>query len=722
MKLPFSKVSSPWRRWMDRLGRWSCEGKRSRRGQRRSATTRRLILEPLEDRTLLSAPPLGPGLLGLSSQQAPSISYSILLGDSNAESVQEVRGVAVDSSGYAAVVGITTAAKFPGSNQTNAGGYDAFLSRLSPSGELLWSKLLGGSSDDYAYGIALDSDGNIYITGQTTSLDFPGFAQADANTAPAFVSKFGPDGEWLWSTPVLNDAYGQAIAVASGDIYITGMQSDKPFVSKLNAEGEVVWSNPLGDTDYPAFYQTFSIAVDSSGNAYVAGTVQATEVGTFAWVSRLDSSGTPVWSRFFGGSGDDYGYGIALDSSGNAYVTGSTTSTDFPDVTGNNAGGMDAFVSKWTSSGNMAWSILVGGSGDDVGRGITVDSRGDIYITGTTAQTNLGSGDDFVAKLSGDGKLLWSTLLGGSGKEEGHGIAVDPSGNLYIAGYTESNNFPGPNGTVLSPANGRNAGFVVQLAGQDVEANPVPVLTSLSHTSIPTGSGQITLTINGSGFLPDSVVKWNGAALTTTYINATQLTAVVPADSLTQAVTASITVVNPAPGGGASNPLTFTVTEARPSEQPTNPGTPPPAAGASAAQEWNSYRGLYHLLSYQYFSKLGMDPFSSFTWGGIFAQFNANLGVLKGASPLVSVMLFNYFLGQGGDPYSSGILSTSFTKQGSSFMPATGSPSERATAYYENLGLPADDLTALYGYALGFGHPDDAIAALIAAQHGTPLT
>jgi hypothetical protein len=170
--------------------------------------------------------------------------------------------------------------------------------------------------------------------------------------------------------------------------------------------------------------------------------------------------------------------------------------------------------------------------------------------------------------------------------------------------------------------------------------------------------------------------------------------------------------------------VAFTITDSQlpPSkEEPTNPRTPPPAAGASAAQEWNSYRGLYHLLSYQYLSELGLDPFSSFTWGDIFAQFNVNLGMLKGASPLVSLILFNRFLSQGGDPYTSGIVATSLTGQGSGFTPVSGSPSERTEAYYQSLGLALDGLTALYAQALSLGHSDDAIMALIAAQHGAPL-
>lgn len=153
--------------------------------------------------------------------------------------------------------------------------------------------------------------------------------------------------------------------------------------------------------------------------------------------------------------------------------------------------------------------------------------------------------------------------------------------------------------------------------------------------------------------------------------------------------------------------------------------TPPSAPDAPqqipAATQWDGLLGFYHFLSYQYLTNQGLDPLNSFNWGGVFAHYNVNLAKVRQASPLVSLVLFNHFLDHGGDPYSSGILSTNFAGQIGNFTPPSGSPSERAMLYYQNLGLPLDDLTDYYGYALGNGHPDDAIAAFIAAQHGTQL-
>ncbi len=653
MKLSFSKLSSPWRRLADRVSGWTRASRRSRRGQCRSPATRRLCLELLEDRTLLSASPFD-----LSAVQAPSLDYSALVGGYKSDFVS---GIAVDSTGNVYITGYTESPTFPGTIQINAGGPDAFVSKFSPSGELLWSTLLGGDSYDYGNGIAVDSSGNAYIIGYTFSSIFPGASQAHAGDADVFVSKLNPDGRLLWTKLIGGSFYdvGEGIAVdSSGNIYITG-ETDSPafpgtdqtnagkydtFVSKLSPSGDLLWSTLVGGSaeDFAR-----GIAVDSSGNAYITGyTYSPTFSGTDqtragfadAFVSKFSSGGDLLWSRLLGGSDNDRGYGIAVDSFGNAYITGETESPTFPGADQTRAGLTDAFVSKFSSGGDLLWSTLVVGSAEDYAQGIAVDSSGNAYITGYTNsptfpgtdQINAGDIDVFASKVSAAGELLWSKLVGGSFDERGQGIALDSLGNIYVAGRTNSTNFPGPNGAKLASA-GSNDAFVIKLLSQTVIDNP-----------------------------------------------------------------------------GTPPPI-------------DNPGTPPPPAGTAAAQEWNSFLGLYQLLCYQYFSKLGLDLINSFSWGSVFAQFNVNLGTAKGASPLLTLLLFNHLLSQDGDPYSSGIVAMSLTGKGGTFTPVSGSPSERAEAYYQSLGLALDSLKDLYAHALSLGHPDDAIVALIAAQHGVPL-
>ena len=235
-----------------------------------------------------------------------------------------------------------------------------------------------------------------------------------------------------------------------------------------------------------SFDNGYGIAVDGSGNAYVTGNTASTNFptqnpyqGTYAggsydaFITKLDLSGNALtYSTYLGGSGSDYGYGIAVDSSGNAYVTGFTQSTNFPTQNpyqGTYAGGnSDAFITKLDLSGNaLTYSTYLGGSGSDYGYGIAVDSSGNAYVTGFTQSTNFptqnpyqgtyagGNSDAFITKLDASGgALTYSTYLGGSAFEMGHGIAVDGSGNAYVTGYTQSTNFPAQN-----PYQGTNAGF-----------------------------------------------------------------------------------------------------------------------------------------------------------------------------------------------------------------------------------------------------------------------
>src|SRR4030067_1099367 len=191
-----------------------------------------------------------------------------------------------------------------------------------------------------------------------------------------------------------------------------------------------------------------------------------------AFVAKIDASGSAlIYSTYLGGSCYDYpcGWEIALDSSGNAYISGETTSTNFPTVSpiqGSNAGGYDAFVAKIDASGSaLVYSTSLGGSNFEEGYCIAVDSSGNAYITGKTDSTNFptaspiqaskaGGRDAFVAKINASGSaLLYSTYLGGSGYDVGWGITADSSGNAYIAGETESTNFP-----TASPIQASNAG------------------------------------------------------------------------------------------------------------------------------------------------------------------------------------------------------------------------------------------------------------------------
>jgi len=376
----------------------------------------------------------------------PVLSYSTYLGGSGDEFGF---GIAVDGLGNAYVTGYTSSADFPTASPlqgTSVGDLDVFVSKLNAAGSaLIYSTYLGGTGTDVAYGIAVDGSGNAYVSGMTGSICIDIYQVCFPTTAGAFQTDFG------------------------------GGASDA-FVTKLNASGSaLVYSTYLGGSGDEAEWGQ-SIAVDGAGNAYVIGNTSSTDYPTAnpfqsanaggvssyggdLFVSKINAAGSAlVYSTYLGGSGDEFGIGIAVDGSDNAYLSGSTGSTDFP--TANplqpvNGGSGDAFVAKFNSTGSaLVYSTYLGGSNGDTGDSIAVDALGNAYVTGVTASTdfptasalqptNAGLSDGFVAKLDAAGAtLVYSTYLGGSGDDHGDAIAVDGLGNAYVAGVTASTDFP----------------------------------------------------------------------------------------------------------------------------------------------------------------------------------------------------------------------------------------------------------------------------------------
>ena len=319
-----------------------------------------------------------------------------------------------------------------------------------------YSSILNGSSDDQGFGIAVDSVGNVYVTGTTISSNFP--------VSPVLPVQATRDGE--------SDA----------------------FVTKLDATGLIiVYSTFLGGSGADA---GTAIAVDGNGSAYIAGTTNSnnfpttaasfqpgTRGGDEAFVARLGPDGSAlVFSTYLGSNGRDSAFGLALDVAGNAYVTGFTTAPTFPNNNaipcfGTTSTGADVFVVRIDPAGlTLSSCTIIGGAGEDVGNAIAVDPSGNIWVAGTTNSFDLplpfglglqpflaGAQDAFVAKLSPAGVVLALTYLGGVGDEEGLAIAVDLTGNVYIAGSTKSSDFP--TFRALQPfLNGRTNAFVVKLS------------------------------------------------------------------------------------------------------------------------------------------------------------------------------------------------------------------------------------------------------------------
>jgi hypothetical protein len=382
------------------------------------------------------------------------------------------------------------------------GNYDAVYPLIiDPSLLLAYSTYLGGDNEDRGNGIAVDSSGCAYITGETLSTNFP--TENEYQTNPdtffdAFVSKLDTTesgtSSLIYSTYLggTNSDYGHGIAVESDCAYVTGFtwSTDFPtwhqymtepgdgyadaFVTRFNATGDnITYSTYLGGSVYD--YGN-GIAVKSE-HAYVTGQTDSNDFptktnrydnyqgGIDAFVAELDTTlsgdSSFIYSTYLGGSGDDYGNGIAVDSSGYAYVTGDTNSTDFTDATPSyqtHQGGYDAFVAKLdtgeSGEGSLVYATYLGGSNDDYSWSIAVDSSGCAYIAGETYSTNFptvnyyhqdygdSNYDAFVTKFNTAGTGLdYSTYLGGDYGDYGRGIAV-ASPYAYVTGYTDSTNFP----------------------------------------------------------------------------------------------------------------------------------------------------------------------------------------------------------------------------------------------------------------------------------------
>ncbi|MBI5294234.1 MAG: SBBP repeat-containing protein [Chloroflexi bacterium] len=287
------------------------------------------------------------------------------------------------------------------------GSYDGYVAKLDPNGNLLWNTFLGDASDDYIYGLALDVDGNVYVTGEA----------------------------------------GSAFTCAPTPCTISPYEDVDSFTAKLDGAGNLVWITFSGGTGAET---GTGIAVDSSGNVFVVGSSGSTwglpespfaGGNSDAFAAIYDTNGNLVWNTFLGGAGADYGTGIAFNSNGDAFVSGYSDDTwGTPEQS--HSGVDDGFAAQLDSIGNLVWNTFLGGSGADTAASILVDGTGSLYLTGvssdpwgTPVRGYTAMDDGFTAKLDeASGALTWNTFQGGNDNDASTQLARDSSGNLYVTG------------------------------------------------------------------------------------------------------------------------------------------------------------------------------------------------------------------------------------------------------------------------------------------------
>jgi uncharacterized delta-60 repeat protein len=292
-----------------------------------------------------------------------------------------------------------------------------------------WIASLGGSDTDLAFGVAVDSSGNVYVSGYT------GSSGAGANDI--LIAKHNSSGTIQWQRTLGSNKGEEAFGIAvdsSDNVYVGGITQNTTggqwdiLIVKYNSSGTIQWQRTLGGT---GFDFRGEIATDSSGNVYVFGLTESTGAGNSDFlIAKYNSSGTIQWQRTLGGSGNDYGRGMTVDSSGNVYVVGNTGSSG--------AGGFDMLIAKYNTSGAIQWQRTLGDTGGDEGEGIAVDSSGNVYVSGLTSSSGAGANDILIAKYNSSGTIQWQRTLGGASADNSQGIAVDSSGNAYITGRTYS--------------------------------------------------------------------------------------------------------------------------------------------------------------------------------------------------------------------------------------------------------------------------------------------
>lgn len=456
----------------------------------------------------------------------PTLTWNTFLGDSG-QSI--ANGLAIDGNGNIDVVGLSSATWGTPVRPFSADFRAAFVAQLDANGNLKWNTFLGGSvggpgcagcpGDTQGQGIAVDTIGNIYAAG-TSGSSWGSPLRPYTGGTDAFVAKLDSNGNLIWNTFLGGSAAdtGNGITVdVIGNSYVTGQSggtwglpvraysgsNSNAFVAKLDLNGNLTWNTFFGGSTGDNAGN--GLALDKIGNLYVIGSsiggwgspvrpYNTAGVGNAFVAKLLALTGNLIWNSFLGGEGGDLGFGIGLDASGNVYASGTSGATWGSPVRPQNSSPAP-FVSRLDSNGNLVWNTFLGGNGDNalplcrivIDSGGNVDAVGASNVTWGSPDRPYTSGyDAFVAQVDANGNLVWNTFLGGTGHDEGTGVAIDSNGNIDVSGGSTAT-WGSPVHAFSSAAN-QNA-FVAQLAAPTPTPTPTP-----SPTPTPTPSPSPTPT------------------------------------------------------------------------------------------------------------------------------------------------------------------------------------------------------------------------------------
>ena len=426
--------------------------------------------------------------------------------------------VAVDDQGNCYVTGsFEETATFGSYSLVSNGSSDIFIAKMDANGSWLWATGAGGSDDDEGVSIAIDDNGNIYITGKFyDAATFGSFSLTSNGDDDIFVAKMDSSGNWLWITGAggSDSERSKSISLDSAEnIYVTGSFYDTTtfgshsltsnggsdvFVAKMDANGSWLWITGAGgsDSDYG-----LSIAIDNAENIYVTGDLWNTATfGSYSitnngssdiFVAKMDTDGNWLWATGVGGIDEDSSGSIAIDDNGNIIVVGSFIDTvTFGTTSIVSSGSFDIFVAKIDASGNWMWATGAGGSDSDFGYSIAVDDAEKIYVTGafyniatfgSYSLTSNGEFDIFVAKIDENGNWLWATGAGGSDFDLGESIVIDHAENIFVTGEFSDNAIFGSYSLTSS---GEFDVFVAKLVVETIAENEI-IPTNLNLCNHP---------------------------------------------------------------------------------------------------------------------------------------------------------------------------------------------------------------------------------------------